>query len=458
MLHIPRIVIAATQSGAGKTTIVSGLLSGIGAMGQETQAYKIGPDYIDPGYHQLASGRPGHNLDTWLVPQEKIQEIFTRTAMDADIAIIEGVMGLYDGGRLNVSSTAAIAKLLDAPVLLVIDVKSMGDSAAAIAMGFRDYDPAVNLCGVILNRVGSSTHETMVREAMEKIKMPVLGSIRRDAALRLPERHLGLTPVTENDASEAMEAVREAIATQVDLQGICRLAQSAPPMKFAVQSAAVPAEKKIKIAVAKDEAFSFYYPESLDVLSSMGAQIISFSPLSDATLPKVDGLLIGGGFPEMFAEALAANVSMRESIAAAGSAGMPIYAECGGLMYLTEQIEDFSGRVHAMVGLIPARCTMQDRLQTVGYVEATALRDHLLCAAGETLRGHEFHFSAMRIEEAVETSFPWAYRFEKKRTGARYPAGYASKNILASYLHMHFAGNRKAAQRFVAKCVEYAAH
>lgn len=455
---IPRVVIAATSSGSGKTTIVTGILASFRKMGIRAQSYKIGPDYIDPGYHQLASGKLGHNLDTWLVPEEKISDIFFSTAKDSDIAVIEGVMGLYDGGRKGVSSTAAIAKQLGAPVILVIDVKSMGDSAAAVALGFREYDRDVNFAGVILNRVGSATHKVMICEAMERLCIPVLGCIARDGAMQLPERHLGLTPVTENDAQEVVARIQRAITEQVDLTALREIAQSAPPLCVkTAESDRLKTLPNVTIAVAQDEAFSFYYTESLSVLEEMGAKLLPFSPLKDEKLPDAaDGLIVGGGFPEMFAAELAANDGMRATIAAAGERGLPIYAECGGLMYLTRRITDFSGQSHDMVGLIPAECKMNDQLQTVGYIEAEALADNLLCAKGALLRGHEFHFSSMAIDQAAE-EFPWAFHFTKVRTNAQYPSGYARENILASYLHLHFAGNRECARNLIEACQKYAA-
>lgn len=453
---IPGVVIAAMSSGTGKTTIVTGILACLKRMGRSAQSYKVGPDYIDPGYHQLASGRPGHNLDTWLVPEEKLRELFCRGAQGADVAIVEGVMGLYDGGRRGVSSTAQIAKLLGLPVVLVINAQSMGESAAAVALGFKAYDLKVNLAGVILNRVGSDTHERMLREAMAAIGMPVFGCIRRDAAMQLPERHLGLTPVTENDAADALAAIERSVRAQVDVEGILALAKSSPA-RWQPPEETKPSAPVARIAVARDEAFTFYYPESLRVLEQCGAEIVPFSPLADAALLEADGLLIGGGFPEMFAQRLAENASMRASVRAAAQSGMPVLAECGGLMYLTERLVDFKGAAHEMAGVIPAVCRMHDRLQTVGYVEATALADTALCPAGAKLRGHEFHFSTMEPLPEAAADFPWAFEFEKVRTGARYPAGFARGDIVASYLHLHFAGDEAAAARFVGRCAAYAA-
>ena len=383
------------------------------------------------------------------MPEARLTEIFARECADADIAVIEGVMGLYDGGRHGVSSTAAIAKALDAPTLLVIDAKSVGASAAATALGFRVYDPAVDLAGVLLNRLGSETHEEMIREAMAGIDMPVYGVLRRDAALALPERHLGLTPVEENAAAETVRSIGERVEAGLDLDSILKLARSAAPLVLP-QSAQQNARSSVRIGVARDEAFSFYYAASLAELEAYGAEIIAFSPLHDEALPEVDGVLIGGGFPEMFAAQLAENASMRASLCRAAEEGMPIYAECGGYMYLMQSLVDFDGVEHAMAGIFPARARMTEKLQMVGYVEAEQTVDTVLGSAGLLLHGHEFHFSVEEAERAADLVRPLT--FTKLRNGARYAAGCVYKNVLGSYLHLHFAGCQTAAENFVEAC------
>ncbi len=356
---IPRLVIAATQSGSGKTTIATGLLSALREQGLVVQSFKVGPDYIDPGYHTIASGRPAHNLDSWLVPRENLPELFAAESEGADIAVIEGVMGLYDGGREGISSTAEIAKLLQAPVVLVLDVKSMGASAAAIAKGFRDYDPEVNLAGVILNRLGSETHEAMIRQAMKEIDMPILGALRRDDSLHMPERHLGLLPAAENEREQqTIDSMGAAVAKSLDIEAILHIACLNDDIEVPEPLDVTNEPKKCRIGIAKDEAFSFYYPASLRVLEMMGAELVPFSPLNDDSLPKVDGLLIGGGFPEMFAEKLQENEAMRTAIKEAAAKGMPIYAECGGYMYLLDSLKDFEGREFAMCGVLKGTATM----------------------------------------------------------------------------------------------------
>lgn len=451
-VNIPRVVIAATQSSSGKTTVVTGILRALKNKGMKVQPFKVGPDYIDPSYHGMAAGRAGHNLDTWLVDESRINDLFASEAENADIAVIEGVMGLYDGGKNGISSTAQLAKKLQAPVILVINVQSMGDSAAAIALGFKLYDEEVNLAGVILNRLGSPTHKMLIEEAMARINVPVFGAVYRDDSVHMPERHLGLTPAQENNAKEIIEIISAKIAKEVYLDEIIKLACAAPPLEVQENKQSNTA-KDIVIAVAKDKAFSFYYPASLKQLSDCGAKIEFFSPLEDETIPSdASALIFGGGFPEIFADKLAANKSMLTSIRRANENKMPIYAECGGYMYLMQGIFDFDDNFHAMAGIIPATAKMNKKLQTVGYVKAKNLHDNILGEKDCVYHGHEFHFST-QSEEAQD--FPWAFEFVKMRNNAEYKAGYAKDNILGSYLHLHFLGSKKAADCLLEKAREY---
>ena len=452
--HIPRLVIAAAHSGAGKTTVVTGLLAAMRRQGRIVQSFKVGPDYIDPGYHRLASGRAGVNLDTWLTSKEQLPGSFAMEMEGAELALIEGVMGLYDGGRQGISSTAEIAKLLKAPVVLVIDAKAMGASAAALALGFREYDKEVQLAGVILNRAGSDTHEAMLREAMASIGMPVFGVLRRQEGLDMPERHLGLVPVEEragqdNPARQAVEAMGGAVGRQVELAALLELAEGAEPLQVGSPSQVNISKPVCRIGVARDEAFSFYYPASLQVLKEQGAELVPFSPLADRALPRVEGLLLGGGFPEMFAEQLEANEPLRREIREKSLAGLPIYAECGGYMYLLESLRDFAGKEFAMVGALPGRASMTGKLQTVGYVKAELARDTVLGEKGTILRGHEFHFSR---EEETGARGERPFVFTRMRSGSSCPAGQQSKNTLGSYLHLHFAGCPRQAGAFVEAC------
>lgn len=451
-VNIPRVIIAATQSSSGKTTVVTGILRALKNKGIKVQPYKVGPDYIDPSYHTMAAGRKGHNLDTWLVNESQITDLFVSESKDADIAIIEGVMGLYDGGKNGVSSTAQLAKTLNAPVILVINVQSMGDSAAAIALGFKMYDEGVNLAGVILNRLGSPTHKSLIEEAMAKIGIPVLGAVFRDDSVHMPERHLGLTPAGENDAREVIDIISEKIAKEVYLDDILKIANTAPDLEFkdfTKQSIT----DKVTIAIAKDKAFSFYYPASLAQLEALGAKLEFFSPLDDEKIPdNADAVIFGGGFPEIFADKLSQNISMVESIRSANAKKMPIYAECGGFMYLMQGIYDFEQNFHEMVGIIPAKAQMNKKLQTVGYVKAEILADNVVGKQGMVINGHEFHFST-QVE--VDEDFPWAFEFTKMRNNMKYKAGYAKDNVVGSYLHLHFLGAKDNANWFVEKAREY---
>ena len=449
--NFPRLIIAATQSGSGKTTIVAGILAALKNRGLKVQSYKVGPDYIDPGFHEIASGRAAHNLDSWLVGKEKIADIFLSNFGDADIAIVEGVMGLYDGGQGGISSTAEISKILNAPVILVIDAKSMGTSAAAVALGFREFDKSINFAGVILNRIGSDSHKKIICDALDKIGIKNFGAIKRDENFILPERHLGLVPTAENNFSEVIEKISVAVENQINLDELVALANSAETLKNISQPSnyKLPATHYPLLAVAKDEAFNFYYAESLRELEKLGAEIIFFSPLYDKLLPKnIDGLILGGGFPEIFADKLQENKSMRDSIKNFAENNFPIFAECGGYMYLMKSIKNFDGEIFEMCGVIPNCAEMTKKLQMVGYVSATLKKNCVIGKVGDKIRAHEFHFSV----EADNLADKNIFHCEKLRTGKNYFAGYAEKNILASYLHIHFAGCPSVAKNFVETC------
>lgn len=430
-----KLVIAATQSGSGKTTIVAGILSALKKRGLKVQSYKVGPDYIDPGFHKIASGRPAHNLDSWLVGSEKIADIFLSTYGDSDIAIIEGVMGLYDGGKSGISSTAEIAKILNAPVVLVIDAKSMGNSAAAIALGFKEFDKDINFAGVILNRIGSDSHAKMIADALAEIDIKCFGAIKRDKNFVLPERHLGLVPTAENNFADVINKISETVESQINLDELITISEKI---------------YSVKIAVAKDEAFNFYYEESLQILKKFGAEIIFFSPLHDKNLPEnIDGLILGGGFPEMFANQLEENKNMRESIKNFADKNLPIFAECGGYMYLMKSIKDFDGNIFEMCGVIDSRAVMTEKLQMVGYVEASFIKNCAVGKINDIIHAHEFHFS---VTDDIDKKI---FECKKLRTGEKYFAGYADKNIVASYLHLHFTGCEFVAKNFINACKKF---
>lgn len=444
----PRVVIAGTSSGVGKTTITAGLLAALRKRGLRVQSFKIGPDYIDPGFHSIASGRESYNLDTWLVPPENLVHDFSELSGDADISVIEGVMGLFDGGKNGISSTADIAKRLDAPVILVIDCKAAAQSVAALVLGFTMYDPDVHIAGVILNRLGSARHMEIVKDAVEtKVHVPVLGAFLRRNDIKLPERHLGLVPADESDGS--VETWCETVGTWTEestsLDRIIGIAGKAPSLSYEKEEVKVTSER-LRIAIAEDEAFSFFYPLDKRAFGDAGVELVPFSPLHDREIPKALGLILSGGFPEMFLNELSSNRSMMESIRRFAEKGFPVYAECGGLMVLTKSITGFDGETYPMADLVPAVIHMNNKLQRVGYMTAGVQRDSIIAQRGDVLHGHEFHFSSMGN---TEEDFPWAYSLKGSHSPSERPEGYCKGNILATYLHISWRGNPKAMKRFI---------
>lgn len=458
-----RIVIAGTSSGAGKTSVACGLIGALRAAGHVVQGCKVGPDYIDPSYHALASGRPGRNLDAFMSGPDLIAPLLAHASAGAELTVIEGVMGLFDGasGRGELASTAHVAKLTGSPVLLVVDATAMARSAAAVVHGFRSYDPDVHVAGVILNRVGSEHHEALLRDAIEGLGVPVLGAVRRSEQLTTPERHLGLVPAGERDAAAraALDALAAAIAEQVELGAIVRLARSAAPLGVAPWSAA-PADPRgtlagpLRLAVAAGPAFSFHYRENHELLEARGAQLVPFDPASAERLPDdVHGLLLAGGFPEVYAGALGANAALRDELVERIRGGLPTVAECGGLLYLCRQLDDAP-----MCGVLPASGRMAGRL-TLGYREATVETSSPLAAAGTVLRGHEFHYSA--VDPAAGTDAGGlgglGAAFTLRARGRERREGFATATLSASYLHLHWAAFPQIADRFVAAAAAHRA-
>ena len=480
---IPRVVIAGTSSGAGKTTVACGLIGALRARGAVVQGFKVGPDYIDPSYHTLASGRPGRNLDAFLSGPELIAPLARHGASGADIAVIEGVMGLFDGasGRGELASTAHVAKLLQAPVLLVVDAASMARSAAAIVHGYSTFDPDLEVAGVIFNHVGSHHHEQLLRQAVEPLGIPVLGALRRDERVVTPERHLGLVPAGERGerTRSALDALAAALARYADLDAIERLARAAPPLPGSAWSPQSPsaATNAARIAIARGRAFSFHYEENLELLRAAGAELCPFDPLRDEDLPDGAGaLVLAGGFPEVFGSELEANRPLRARVAAFAAAGRPILAECGGLLFLLEELDG-----HQMCGVLPGQATMSDRL-TLGYREATAATATPWLDAGEHVRGHEFHYSqiaqsgggasrsgaaprsgggasrsggaprsgggASRSGGAPRSGGGACPAWTLSARGTERPEGFAAGAVQASYLHVHWAAHPQLARRF----------
>lgn len=437
-------MIAGTHSGVGKTTVATGLVAALRATGIRPATAKVGPDFIDPGYHSLASGCPPRNLDPWLCGPETMAPLAARAAAGADVLVVEGVMGLFDGAADgSPSSTADVARLLDAPVLLVVDAKAMSSSVAAVVHGFTTLDPSVSVAGVVLNRVGSEAHERQLREAIAPLCVPVLGSLGRDDRLVWRDRHLGLVPAVERDLEvrESLAVLAEAIGGSLDLEAVVRLARTAPRREVAEPPTIDPVTgRSLRIGVATGRAFSFTYTETTELLTSAGAEVVPVDPTVDDALPDaLDGLIIGGGFPEVFVDDLSANVTLRESVRALVAAGTPTWAECGGAMWLCHRVDGRPG-----VGVIDAEARMTERL-TLGYRQATALVDTPLGPAGTTMRGHEFHYGTIEPGgQALELTSRWSSRLD----------GYATPTLMATFLHHHPAGDPGPLSDFLATCGE----
>lgn len=443
-LDIPRIVVAGTHSGCGKTTFATGLMVALSSRGEKVAPFKVGPDFIDPSYHALATGLPGRNLDAFLSGKDLIPALFAHGSKDAEIAVIEGVMGLFDGrrGAGDFASTAHVARLLGAPVILVVDASAMSGSVAAMVHGYSTFDSRVRVAGVVLNRVGSERHEAMLRDALGPLGIPVVGVMRRSEAIETPDRHLGLVPVAERrgEASRAVESLGEAVAASCDLDQIKRLARTADNLRTeAWEPQAEAAETNARIAVATGPAFSFLYEENLELMRGCGAETTFFDPTNDEDLPAgTDALYLGGGFPEAYAEALSDNDAMKHAVREFAASGRPVVAECGGLIYLTREL---GGR--EMCGVIDATSRMAGRM-TLGYREAVAASDSPLTLAGEAINGHEFHYSV--VEDGANASPAWSFDDGREEGFVCGP----EMNVHASYLHTHWAATPQVARRFVA--------
>ncbi|BAY35184.1 cobyrinic acid a,c-diamide synthase (plasmid) [Nostoc carneum NIES-2107] len=504
------LVIAGERSGVGKTTVTLTLLASLCRRGRAVQSFKVGPDYIDPMFHQHVTGRACRNLDPVLTSEAYIQQCFARHSQDSEYALVEGVMGLFDGikgtgdwglgtgdegveeqGRnsqlpitnyqlphapcpmphaqfiTDFASTAHIARLLNLPVVLVIDCSRLSGSVAAIAHGYCSFDPRIKIAGLILNRVGSDRHLSLLKDALESLQLPILGVLRRQDNITIPDRHLGLVPTAELPELDAV------INRLADLGDTCFDWERLLPMlgtgdwglgtgdwelgtgdkekNFTAVSPSSPSSS-LKIAVARDRAFNFYYQDNLDILQELGAELVFWSPLADSELPKdVQGIYFGGGFPEVFAQQLAENISVRHTVKKAILEGMPTIAECGGLMYLCEEIIDFDGASWPMVGILPTSTQMGKRL-TLGYRRGLALQDSLLVPAGKNVYGHEFHRSHL-------ISTPNQPLFETYRYDCAENMGYEGwstpVNVYASYVHLHWGASLEIPQRFIQKCWEF---
>ncbi|MEA5619750.1 cobyrinate a,c-diamide synthase [Cronbergia sp. UHCC 0137] len=449
------LIIAGERSGVGKTTVTLTLLASLCRGGATVQSFKVGPDYIDPMFHQYVTGRPCRNLDPVLTSEGYVQECFSRYAQTGEYALVEGVMGLFDGIKgvdsTDFGSTAHIARLLDVPVALVIDCSRLSGSVGAIAHGYCSFDPRIKIAGLILNRVGSDRHLSLLQDALKPLQLPILGVLRRQDNITMRDRHLGLVPTAE------LPELDDLINNLADLGDTCfNWDLIAPLLKSkSVPQSPVPSSQfpvSLRIAIARDQAFNFYYQDNLDLLQQLGAELVFWSPLEDSQLPEnIQGMYFGGGFPEVFPQQLSANISAINSVKTAILSGIPTIAECGGLMYLCEQITDFSGQSWSMVGVLPTVAQMGGRL-TLGYRRGVALQDSLLVDAGTNIYGHEFHRSQL-ITNPHQPLFE-TFRYDcDENMGFE---GWGLANVHASYIHQHWGKSLEIPQRFLEQCFFHA--
>ncbi|MFA7535966.1 MAG: cobyrinate a,c-diamide synthase [Desulfuromonadales bacterium] len=448
------LIIAAPSSGCGKTTVTLGLLAALRRRGLSVAPFKVGPDFIDPGHHAVAAGRVSRNLDGWMCDEERVRRIYRKGCADADLAVVEGVMGLFDGaaGDVDAGSTAEIARWLDGRIVLVVDARSQARSAAALVQGFCRFDRRLRFAGILFNRVGSPRHAELLRQAVASVPglPPVLGCLPRAEEFGMPERHLGLVTAADLGNTEDYFA---RLADWVEKHAeVAALLNRENPQSQLPRGERVAAGRmrgngaRVRIGVARDEAFCFYYQENLEMLVAAGAELVFFSPLRDGALPAgIQGLYLGGGYPELHAERLAANAALASAIHAAALAGLPIYAECGGLVYLGRGMREGGGE---FVGIFPAAARMLSRRRALGYREVTLAVDCPLGPAGTVLRGHEFHYSAMEVPASV----PRVYRLSRRGGEDLGVEGYLLHNVLGSYIHLHFGSHPQVAAHFVEFC------
>jgi len=460
-VRTPRLVIAGTASNVGKTILTAGLIAAFKARGLAVQSFKVGPDYIDAAYLAHVSRRPCRNLDSWMLGEGALRQVLAQGALGADLALVEGMLGLFDGrGGSTDGSTADVARIIKAPVVLIIDINDMTESAAAVALGFKSYAESPKIAGVLLNNVRSDAHRRRAEDAIwEMAKLPVLGALRAMPQLDIPQREQGLLPVTENKEWDRMIGVlSETIDRDVDLDLLLRIANKAelvPLVPKKVFQGKPDGGQTVRLAVAYDDAFNFYYPENLELLEEHGAEIVPFSPLEDEHLPQdAAGIYLGGGFPEIFVAPLAKNRSMAESIQRAHRSGVPIYAECGGLMYLGRSLRTDSGTSYQMAGVIPVDVEMDGEIHRFGYRQLLTLEDSILSPPGQFYRGHEFHWS--RITGHNGDLKP-AYQMQNAEGDVIGYEGFVAPNLLASYVHLHFGQNPLLVDKFVQHCREHTA-
>jgi cobyrinic acid a,c-diamide synthase len=450
-------VIAGERSGCGKTLATLGIMAALIKRGYVVQPFKAGPDFIDPGHHERVTGQHSHNLDGWMTGPDGVKSIFSRHATDCDVAVIEGVMGLFDGasGKSEDGSTAQLAKWLGAPVVLVLDAASIARSAAALAHGYLSYDPDLSFAGLVLNKVGSQNHKDLLFDALSTIPQPnplapveVVGFLPRDPSLSMPSRHLGL--VTDQDHGLTLDAVDNLARWADENLNLPRLMAVLPDIDLAPLDDAPPKPMICRIAIARDQAFCFYYHENLRTLEHFGAELVPFSPLTDQRLPdNIDALYLGGGYPELHAPALSANTAMLADIRAFSASGKPVYAECGGFMYLMAQLTSIDGRQYGMAGIFSMRAAMRERFQALGYREVVTLDHSPFGPPWTMLRGHEFHYSE---PETPDPEAQAVYKTANRKGWTDQVEGFIKGNTLGSYIHLHFGSNPEAAEHFVHWC------
>ncbi|MGC8659881.1 MAG: cobyrinate a,c-diamide synthase [Desulfomonilaceae bacterium] len=458
VFECPRIVIAGTNSGVGKTSVTLALVSALRKRGLRVQTFKVGPDYLDPTYLSIASGQPCYNLDGWMTDRNYVTKLFLDKASGADLAVIEGVMGLFDGSDPEgpEGSTAEIASWLNAPVLLVVNVHGLARSLAAIVHGFADFDPGVKISGVIANHCGSERHGKWISHSLEASHLPKLvAHLTRGSLPSLPSRHLGLVSADARILNQrVLDEMGQAIEKQCSLPNILAIARNASPLKIQPPTISEnPSHKSIQLGIARDEAFHFYYMDNLEALSAAGCELVEFSPVRSGMLPEgLDALYLGGGYPEEHAAELADNRTMIDSIKRFAESGRPVYAECGGLMYLSKGIQSKDLQQFELVGLFPSWTRMLPRLKSLGYAEITLTQNSLFGAKGTRIRGHEYHYSEL-ISDPTENGY-WtkAYQVTAPLKKVNRLEGFQRENILVSYIHGHFASKPNSVSHFVSLC------
>jgi cobyrinic acid a,c-diamide synthase len=446
------LIIAGERSGVGKTTVTLALLSSLCQRSQSVQSFKVGPDYIDPMFHTAITRRPCRNLDPFLTSEQYVQHCFARHSAGVEYALIEGVMGLFDGAAgTDLASTAHIARHLKLPILLVVDCSRLSRSVAAIVHGYRSFDPELVIAGVILNRVGSDRHAQMLTDALAPLRIPIVGILHRQEQIQIPDRHLGLVPTNELLGLQTLfDKLAHLAEACFDWSVLLPLLATQPQERADSLALPISLTPPMRIAIAQDAAFNFYYVDNLDLLRHFGAELIPWSPLANEALPEgVQGAYLGGGFPEVFAAQLADNEVAQRSLRTAIESGLPTYAECGGLMYLCEAITNLKGQPHPMVGILPTTATMQSRL-TLGYRSATTLNPTVFLQSGETVRGHEFHHSQL-------TARPERPVFEMRSLNQHqsHTEGWSIHNVHASYLHLHWGSTPQLPMAFLRNCLNF---